>query len=95
LIQKNVFFDKKVGLFGFLYNGVNVLKVWIHSDQKDLDIVLFGGILGSLFSILQFICSPLIGYYSDKFGKRPVLLCCTVINLNQFFESINFFFKKN
>jgi MFS family permease len=36
--------------------------------------VLFGGVLGSLYSLLQFACAPLIGTISDRFGRRPVLL---------------------
>ncbi|KNC99675.1 uncharacterized protein SPPG_05058 [Spizellomyces punctatus DAOM BR117] len=39
-----------------------------------LDIILFGGALGSLFSFLQFISSPIIGRLSDKYGRRSVLL---------------------
>jgi len=35
---------------------------------------LFGGILGSLYSILQFVCAPLWGAYSDRVGRRKVLL---------------------
>ena len=37
-------------------------------------IVLFGGILASLFSLLQFVCSPIIGALSDRYGRRPLLL---------------------
>ena len=37
-------------------------------------IVLFGGILAALFSFLQFICSPIIGTLSDRYGRRPLLL---------------------
>ena len=36
--------------------------------------VLFGGILGSLYSLLQFLCAPLWGAYSDRVGRRKVLL---------------------
>ncbi|MEM7231692.1 MAG: MFS transporter, partial [Planctomycetota bacterium] len=36
--------------------------------------VLFGGLLGSLYSILQFICAPLWGSYSDRVGRKPVLM---------------------
>ncbi len=36
--------------------------------------VLFGGILGSLYSLLQFVCAPLWGAYSDRVGRRKVLL---------------------
>ena len=38
------------------------------------DIVLLGGALGSLFSLLQAIASPLIGRASDKYGRRTALL---------------------
>ena len=36
--------------------------------------VLFGGVLGSLYSFLQFICSPIWGALSDRLGRRRVLL---------------------
>ncbi len=36
--------------------------------------VLFGGILGSLYSLLQFGMAPLWGAISDRFGRRNVLL---------------------
>jgi len=43
-------------------------------DPRFMTAVLFGGILGSLYSILQFICAPLWGAYSDRIGRRKVLL---------------------
>ncbi|CAM4775846.1 unnamed protein product [Rotaria magnacalcarata] len=36
--------------------------------------VLFGGIIGSLFSFLQFFSSTLCGAASDRYGRKPVLL---------------------
>lgn len=33
-----------------------------------------GGVLLFAFSIAQFICSPLMGNLSDKYGRRPILL---------------------
>ncbi|UJR23605.1 hypothetical protein I4U23_026593 [Adineta vaga] len=36
--------------------------------------VLFGGIIGSLFSLLQFFSSTLCGIASDRYGRKPVLL---------------------
>lgn len=36
--------------------------------------MLLGGALGSLFSLLQAIASPLIGRASDKYGRRTALL---------------------
>ncbi len=43
-------------------------------NPKFMTSVLFGGILGSLYSVLQFICAPLWGAYSDRVGRRKVLL---------------------
>ena len=45
------------------------------------DIVLLGGMLGSLFSFLQAIASPLIGTASDRYGRRTALLWCMVGNI--------------
>jgi predicted MFS family arabinose efflux permease len=38
------------------------------------DIVLLGGALGSLFSLLQAVASPIIGSLSDRYGRRTALL---------------------
>lgn len=34
----------------------------------------YGAVLVSVYAITQFICSPIIGNLSDKYGRRPVLL---------------------
>ena len=49
-------------------------------DRK-LDTVLLGGLLGSLFSLLQFIASPVLGRLSDLYGRRPILLLSMLGNL--------------
>jgi len=36
--------------------------------------VLIGGVIGSLFSILQFLTAPLAGSLSDRYGRKPALL---------------------
>ena len=38
------------------------------------------GFLGSLFSLLQFLCCPLIGAASDVFGRRGPMILCMVRN---------------
>ncbi|KAL2198698.1 major facilitator superfamily domain-containing protein [Corynascus similis CBS 632.67] len=45
------------------------------------DIVLLGGALGSLFSLLQAIASPIIGTLSDKYGRRTALLASMAGNI--------------
>lgn len=37
-------------------------------------IVLFGGALGALYSILQFFAAPIWGSLSDKYGRKPILM---------------------
>uniref|UniRef100_A0A8D0L8U1 Major facilitator superfamily domain-containing protein 10 n=1 Tax=Sphenodon punctatus TaxID=8508 RepID=A0A8D0L8U1_SPHPU len=40
--------------------------------------VLFGGLIGSIFSILQFFSSPLTGAASDCFGRRPIMMLTAI-----------------
>jgi MFS family permease len=52
---------------------------WLRSLSGDtetnaLTVVLFGGILGSLYSLLQFLFAPVWGGLSDRIGRKPVLL---------------------
>ncbi|KAJ5710670.1 Major facilitator superfamily domain-containing protein 10 [Penicillium malachiteum] len=44
------------------------------------DIVLLGGALGSLFSLLQAFAAPVIGHLSDKHGRRRALLVAMIGN---------------
>ena len=34
----------------------------------------YGGFLFAAYSLMQFICSPIVGGLSDQFGRRPILL---------------------
>ncbi|KAK1758547.1 major facilitator superfamily domain-containing protein [Echria macrotheca] len=45
------------------------------------DIVLLGGALGSLFSLLQAVASPIIGHLSDRYGRRTALLASMAGNI--------------
>ncbi len=40
---------------------------------------IWGGILSTVFAIMQFLCGPLLGSLSDRFGRRPVLLVSLAI----------------
>ncbi|XP_057688900.1 major facilitator superfamily domain-containing protein 10 isoform X1 [Corythoichthys intestinalis] len=46
--------------------------------EKKFNSVLFGGLMGSVFSLLQFLASPITGALSDRYGRRPLLLLTTV-----------------
>jgi MFS family permease len=63
------------GLFGMLYRWVEQLNLIAGSPEGDWGIiVLFGGTLGGLYSLLQFLCAPYWGSLSDRWGRKPVLL---------------------
>lgn len=68
--------DSSDGLYHFLDSRVKSFGAWLGADEQ-FNSVLFGGLLGSLFSFLQFVASPLIGGLSDHFGRRPLLLLST------------------
>ncbi len=36
--------------------------------------LVMGGWLMATYTLFQFICAPILGQYSDKFGRRPVLI---------------------
>ena len=36
---------------------------------------LWGGALATLYALMQFLCSPLLGALSDRYGRRMVMLC--------------------
>ena len=58
-----------------IFYGLNKYKRSFSRPIGDrYDIVLLGGALGSLFSLLQAIASPVIGTLSDKYGRRTALL---------------------
>ena len=42
--------------------------------------VLMVGIIISIFSLFQFLFSPILGRLSDKYGRKPVLIISYFIN---------------
>lgn len=76
---------KKSILFSILLNYLGQLRNYISIGgvvKPDMDILLLGGFVGSLFSFLQFLSSPIIGKLSDQYGRRNVLLFSMVHLLN-------------
>eukprot|EP00117_Sycon_ciliatum_P007024 scpid45728/ scgid0251/ Major facilitator superfamily domain-containing protein 10; Tetracycline transporter-like protein len=65
------------GLYTWVLSNVNQFRVSIGGPQLEkFNTVLFGGLIGSLFSFLQFLSNPIIGALSDVYGRRPILLLC-------------------
>jgi MFS transporter, DHA1 family, tetracycline resistance protein len=40
---------------------------------------VWGGVLATVFAVMQFIFGPLLGNLSDRFGRRPVLLTSLIV----------------
>lgn len=65
--------DGQSGLLGQLIAWSNS-AAHLFGQQQAFSAVLFGGVLTSFFSILQFLFSPVWGSLSDRRGRRGVLL---------------------
>lgn len=72
---------------GFLsrtLGGVRAIRSLLYkpgAQSQRWDVVLLGGLMGSVFSGLQFFVSPKIGALSDKYGRKKVLLATMVGNI--------------
>ncbi|KAK1252393.1 hypothetical protein MKX08_003580 [Trichoderma sp. CBMAI-0020] len=74
--------------------GLNAYKAsFSRPIDSRYDIVLLGGALGSLFSVLQAIASPIIGRFSDRYGRRYALLasmCGNVLSVLLWVMAVDF-----
>ncbi|GMQ80131.1 MAG: MFS transporter [Planctomycetia bacterium] len=59
------------GLIGRLMAVLGTVSGEAHSLAV---VTLFGGVLGSIYSFLQFLFAPIWGNLSDRIGRRPTLL---------------------
>lgn len=50
----------------------NLVKEFVGGDTSSA--AVWTGVFGTVWALMQFICSPIIGLLSDRFGRRPVLL---------------------
>lgn len=67
--------DRPTSLLNRILDYLNAYKrVFSKPIDSRYDTVLLGGALGSLFSFLQAIASPVIGRASDRYGRRAALL---------------------
>lgn len=71
------YYMEKEGEGGVLAGLLHFLEGVAGGEGEDAEFrtqVLFGGVLGSLYSALQFAFAPVWGGLSDRVGRRPVLL---------------------
>ncbi|KAH7343343.1 major facilitator superfamily domain-containing protein [Rhizoctonia solani] len=70
-------------LLAVILRRINRLRQTVapHAVQRKWDVVLLGGLMGSLFSSLQFVISPFIGSLSDKYGRKRILLISMMGNI--------------
>uniref|UniRef100_A0A3B4GKZ0 Major facilitator superfamily domain containing 10 n=1 Tax=Pundamilia nyererei TaxID=303518 RepID=A0A3B4GKZ0_9CICH len=65
-----------------VYQSLQTVVDWFREAvgiplEKKYNSVLFG-LIGSLFSLLQFLASPVTGALSDSYGRRPLLMLTTL-----------------
>lgn len=73
--EKEAVQDKNYSLLHNCANLLNSIKVYLGVPNTErYNGVFIGGVLGSLFSFLQFMCNPIFGAISDVVGRKTVLL---------------------
>jgi MFS family permease len=89
LVEHYVQAESKAGstlLSSILQHITNARKLFASSAVQSAhasksDIVLLGGLLGSLFSFAQFVVSPRMGAWSDRQGRKKILLATMAGNV--------------
>ncbi|KAK0490881.1 major facilitator superfamily domain-containing protein [Armillaria novae-zelandiae] len=75
----NGFLSRTLGFVSYIRSFLYNPTVTEHTGRWD--VVLLGGLMGSVFSTLQFIVSPRIGSLSDKYGRKRILLYTMIGNV--------------
>ncbi|XP_076630341.1 major facilitator superfamily domain-containing protein rtet isoform X2 [Colletes latitarsis] len=63
------------GLYFKILHYIQRARIYFDAPDK-VNTVLYGGFLGSMYSFLQFLGSPIVGALSDIYGRKPLMLFC-------------------
>nr|XP_023022266.1 major facilitator superfamily domain-containing protein 10 [Leptinotarsa decemlineata] len=69
--------NDSIGLYEWLSSRIHKFQILVGAPEK-YNSVLLGGILGSMFSFLQFIAAPIVGGISDVVGRKIVMITCLI-----------------
>ncbi|KZC10555.1 PREDICTED: major facilitator superfamily domain-containing protein 10 [Dufourea novaeangliae] len=64
------------GLYFKILHYIQSTRKFFNAPDK-VCTVLYGGFLGSMYSFLQFLGSPIVGALSDIYGRKPLMLLCS------------------
>lgn len=82
--NKNILIVALVAMVNMLGYGIIIPILYAYSKKfglSDFD----NGLLFAVFSICQFVSTPIIGRMSDKYGRRPLLLISILGTAGSFF----------
>ncbi len=82
--NKNILIVALIALVNMLGYGIIIPILYTYSKKYGLS-DFQNGLLFALYSICQFISTPIIGRLSDKYGRRPMLLISIIGTAASFF----------
>jgi len=82
--NRNLFIIALIAMVNMLGYGIIIPILYAYSKQFGLT-DFQNGLLFSIYSICQFVSTPIIGRLSDKYGRRPMLLVSIIGTAVSFF----------
>ena len=84
LKNRNLLIIALIALVNMLGYGIIIPILYAYSKKYGLS-DFQNGLLFAIFSVCQFIATPIIGRLSDKYGRRPMLLMSIIGTAASFF----------